>query len=215
MTDIAEQGDGSNCVHGVSGRKEEVPLWPLGASRRAELTLVADGLAERGAGGLGAVCVGDGAAAAAEGVADEVGALRVAGEDELGVGAGGGVGLERLQGRGDAFADGAAVVVERGRVLDVLGRAAGHGGAERVGQRALPPRHLLVGAARHEQVHVGAFNGRRPLSAARRAHDGLRECRHRHDDGHGQHLGGRGRDGNGEREERAEAEKKSGSNERT
>ncbi len=106
------------------------------------------------------------AAAAAERVAEHVGALRVAGEDEAGVRAARRV-RRQLRGRGrDAAGRRAAVVLERRGVDDVLVAAGGGGGggADGVRHGPLPPRVRLRRAPRDEHVYrvAGIGGGAQP-----------------------------------------------------
>lgn len=135
-----------------------------------------------------AVLVGDETAGAAQDIAHEVGALGVAGEDHLGVRAGGRVGLDGLEGERDAGADRLAVGVEGGRVLDVggaAGGARGHAPAHGVDELALAAGDLLEGAARHKDLDVGAVG--LPAHHRGRGHGGVRQGQGGDEDRWGMH----------------------------
>lgn len=128
-------------------------------ARGAHTALVDDAL---GNGGRLVEGKGTGALlAAAEGVEGDVGALGVAEQDDLAVGAGVGVAVEGGgQGLG-AVGHGEAVVVKGGRVDDGLDGRVGDGGDNVVGEGAETAwAGVLGGAARHEQVDaLGAADG--------------------------------------------------------
>jgi hypothetical protein len=130
---------------------------------------------QRGRAGLDAAVERD-AAAAAEDVGHDLAALRVAGQDQLGVRAQLGVG-RHLRDAGDGAVVGglARQVGEEGRVDQVLVATAGQPVTGRRDERALAAWVGLVVPAGEEEVHVVAGGRRARIGGVGRGREGERE----------------------------------------